>query len=149
MLISGKEKSCKEMTSFFNLPLELRELIWKRSRFLDAKSRVGILLQKKADIREHVFEHSRQIVITLEISREKSMEIIYTNNYRYINIFVDVIDLSTISLHFMTSTQPLEVFFGHNVVRHFASRKSSINSLDKHYLEKDVIWRPFIGTYSS
>lgn len=123
------------MSTFFDLPEDLRARIWRRFRFEEARSRVG-----SATTSARVLRLGPQTDVNIRIAgTEKKMSIItwgmgiFSKDGDFTS-YVDVWDTAQISFHFsVINEQHVSVLFGHRVSRRMASKK----------LFKDVVfWRP-------
>jgi hypothetical protein len=115
------------MSTFFDLPEDLRARIWRRFRFEEAKSRVG-----SATTSARVLRLGPQTDVNIRIAgTEKKMSIIRDEGIFDVTSYVDVWDTAQISFRFsVINDNFVSVFFGHQVSR-------------KEMFFKDVVfWRP-------
>ena len=124
------------MSTFFDLPEDLRARIWRRFRFKEAKSRV-----ESATTSARVLRLGPQTDVNIRIAgTEKKMSIITWGRGIFskdddITSYVDVWDTAQISFYFSVMNEGhVSVLFGHQVTRRMAGERK---------LFKDVVfWRP-------
>ena len=124
------------MSTFFDLPEDLRARIWRRFRFKEARSRV-----ESATTSARVLRLGPQTDVNIRIAgTEKKMSIITWGRGIFskdgdFTSYVDVWDTGQISFYFSVMNEGhVSVLFGHQVTRRMAGERK---------LFKDVVfWRP-------
>ena len=109
---------------FFNLPFDVRLMIYQKARFIEAKSRLEKELAKKPVAREHISLHGIHTIISFKLSETKIMYLEqFTCPDNDDSLIVDVCEYSDLAVFLFVEDETVRVSIGSELsMRHVRSR---------------------------